>query len=264
MIATGYMVKYVTLQAQAVWIAMTSSLPMFYKSAVPLTPGKHRNLSLRENFGLGFTKQANAVPVNLIEMPKLCQTYPIAFSPNEDATPVALLGLRDNENMFVDDKGNWIDDVYIPAYIRRYPFIFKEGPEKEQFTLCVDEDFLEENVQARLFNEDGTPSPLTLNAMEFCKSSHSAAQETKAFSHALAESGLLVNQEVIIERGEKRIIFTGSRVIDEKKLAEMNDEVFLEWRNKGWLLALYAALLSGAQWKRLERLLVKRLEQECT
>ena len=260
MIATSHKVKCVDIQA--FWIAMTSSLPMFYKSAVPLDPGKHRNLSLRENFGLGFTKQTNAVPINLIEFPQVCHSYPIAFSPNEDTMPVAILGLRNNENLFVDDEGNWIEDSYVPAYIRRYPFIFKDDPDKEQFILCVEEDLLEINGEARLFNDDGTPSPLAHNALEFCKSFQNAVQETKAFSHALAESGLLVNREAIIERGKKRITFTGFRVIDEKKLAEINDEVFLEWRKKGWLPAIYATLLSGAQWQRLELLFDKRLEQE--
>ena len=243
---------------------MTYTLPMFYKSTVPLDKSKHQNFALKQDFGLGFTRQANAVPVNLIELPEICHSYPIVFSPSEDAMPVAILGLRDNENLFVDDEGNWIEDSYLPAYIRRYPFILQSDPDDEQFTLCIDEDLLEENGEARIFNDDGTPSPLTQSALEFCRSFHVAANQTAEFSHALAESGLLVNQEATMERGENRFTFSGFRAIDEKKLSEMNDEVFLEWRKKGWLPAIYAALLSGSQWQRLERLLDKRLEQEGT
>ena len=79
-----------------------SHMPLFYKSPTPLDAKAHAKLALKKNFGLDFTKEVNAVPVNLIEMPQICHTYPIAFSPDENATPVAILGIRDNEKLFVD------------------------------------------------------------------------------------------------------------------------------------------------------------------
>uniref|UniRef100_UPI001C6FFE3A SapC family protein n=1 Tax=Rahnella variigena TaxID=574964 RepID=UPI001C6FFE3A len=95
--------------------------PLFYKNPVPLDANRHGNLSLKANFGLSFAAKVNAVPINLIEMPQICHAYPIAFSPDDNATPVAILGLRDNENLFLDKDGQWASDLYIPAYIRRYP-----------------------------------------------------------------------------------------------------------------------------------------------
>ena len=71
-------------------------LPLFYTKPTPLDAKAHANLSLRKNFGFSFTENVNAVPVNLIEMPQICHFYPIAFGPDENATPVAILGLRDN------------------------------------------------------------------------------------------------------------------------------------------------------------------------
>ncbi|MBI2235264.1 MAG: SapC family protein, partial [Micavibrio aeruginosavorus] len=94
-------------------------MPLFYTNPAPLDARKHANLSLKKNFGLSFTKTVNAVPINMIEMPQVCHFYPIAFSPDGNATPVALMGLRDNENLYVDEKGEWLEDAYIPAYIRR-------------------------------------------------------------------------------------------------------------------------------------------------
>jgi hypothetical protein len=153
-------------------------------------------------------------------------------------------------------------DAYIPACIRRYPFVFLDSPEEEQLILCVDEEVLVENGEVRLFEVSGEPSKPTLEALEFCKSFHAAAQETKAFGQALENSGILVKQEAVAEAENRRIIFDGFRVVDEQKLAEMEDDVFLEWRRRGWLPALYAHLFSTVHWARLNDLLHECIEAE--
>tara|TARA_R110001592_G_scaffold27763_26_gene102981 strand:+ start:44235 stop:45023 length:789 start_codon:yes stop_codon:yes gene_type:complete len=242
-----------------------ASLPLFYQKPIPLDAKKHGKLSLKKNFGFNFTKGVNAVPINMIEMPQICHYYPIAFSPDENATPVAILGLRDNENLFMDTNGNWDETAYIPAYIRRYPFIFSEIPNSDQLTLCVDNvpEVIEESTNQPFFDAEGAPSDLAKNALDFCKSYHAAAQQTLDFSKALAQSGLLIEREAQINvAGNRRINFSGFRIIDETKLSELDDDTFLEWRAKGWLPILYAHLFSGAQWARLTRLLNMRLEKE--
>jgi hypothetical protein len=247
-------------------IKATGTLPLFYTNPMPLDAKAHANLSLKKNFGFAFTEGVNAVPVNLIEMPQICHFYPIAFGPDENATPVAILGLRDNENLFFEPKsGRWEEATYIPAYIRRYPFIFSEMPDKEQLSLCIDmnDTVTEKSDTQPFFNPDGKPSQLSTNALEFCKSYHAAAQQTLEFSKALAKSGLLVQREAQINvTGNRRINFSGFRIIDEQKLAQMDDKTFLEWRTKGWLPFIYAHLFSGAQWQRLTYLLNQRLEKD--
>ena len=238
------------------------ALPLFYQKPTPLDAKIHTDLALKKNFGLNFTQEVNAVPVNLIEMPQICHYYPIAFAPDASATPVAILGLRDNENLFVNKKGEWEDDVYIPAYIRRYPFIFSEMPGNDNLSLCIDmtDDVTEENGEQRFFDKEGKPSQLAQNALEFCKSYHAAAQHTMAFGQDLAKSGLLVERQAEINIGDgKKISFSGFRIIDEEKLSKMDDKTFLEWRKKGYLPFVYAHLFSGAQWQRLTRLLNQRM-----
>lgn len=242
-----------------------SGMPLFYSNPEPLEVKKHTGLSLRKNFGFGFTDEINAVPINLVEMPQVCHSYPIAFSPDGNATPVAILGLRDNENLFVDSQGQWERGSYIPAYIRRYPFIFSEMPSRDQLTLCVDnvDHVIEKSNDQPFFNADGTPSDLSKNALEFCKSYHFAAQETLEFSRALQASGLLIDREAQIRLPGNRIInFSGFKIVSAAKLAEMDDKTFLEWRKKDWLRLVYAHLFSGVQWNRLTALLNERLEKE--
>lgn len=241
------------------------AMPLFYTNPVPLDAKKHAALGLKKNFGFGFAKEVNAVPINLIEMPQICHFYPIAFSPDERATPVAVMGLRDSENLFIDARGQWQAGTYIPAYIRRYPFIFSELPDSDKLTLCFDNSpsVIEEKSEQTFFDAEGAPSELSKNALEFCKSYHAAAQHTLAFSSALAAEGLLIDQEAKLNvAGNRRINFSGFKIIDEEKLAQMDDNKFLEWRKNGWLPFIYAHLFSGAQWQRLTYLLNERLEKE--
>lgn len=242
-----------------------ANMPLFYSNPTPLDSQKHKNLALKKNFGFGYTRGVNAVPVNLIEMPQICHHYPIAFSPDANATPVAILGLRDQENLFVQKDNTWLEGTYIPAYIRRYPFIFSEMPDGDTLTLCIDltDAATEENGEQALYNEDGKPSTIANNALEFCKSYHAAARQTVEFSKALSDAGLLIDREAQIQAaGNKRISFSGFKIVDEKKLAELDEKTFLQWREKGWLPFLYAHLFSGAQWQNLTRLLNAELEKE--
>jgi len=246
-----------------------AAMPLFYKKPAPLDAKKHSKLSLKKNFGFGFTAGVNAVPVNMIEMPQVCHDYPIAFSPDDAEnpgtaipTPVAIVGLRDNENLFVDSQGNWDTNSYIPAYIRRYPFIFSEIPGTDKLTLCVDatDEIVEESDTQPFFDAEGKPSALANNALDFCKSYHAAAQQTIEFSKALANADILIQREAQINIGDnKRINFSGFRIIDEQKFAELDDDTFLDWRDKGWLPFVYAHLFSGTQWTKLSRLLNERL-----
>lgn len=240
-------------------------LPLFYKNPMPLDARTHAKLGLKNAFGFGYTQGINAVPVNLIEMPQICHFYPIAFSPDANATPVAILGLRNSENLFLQRDGLWESATYIPAYVRRYPFIFSEIPGSDQLTLCVDNnpEILEDGGAQRFFGEDGKPTALANNALEFCKSYHAAAHQTIEFSKALVEKNLLVSREAQINvAGDKRINFSGFRIVDEAKLAALSDKDFLDLRAKGWLPFIYAHLFSSAQWQRLSHMLNLRLEKE--
>lgn len=241
------------------------NLPLFYKNPMPLDAKLHATLALKKDFGLGFTKDVNAVPINLIELPQICHSYPIAFAPDANASPVAILGLRDNENLFLDAKGQWAENTYIPAYIRRYPFIFSEIQGSDQLSLCIDMDssVTDEKGDQKFFDAEGKPTTLAQNALEFCKSYHAAAQQTQAFGKALHDAGLLVERAAEIALGDgKRLNFAGFRIIDEEKLAKLDDKTFLEFRKNGWLPFIYAHLFSGAQWQRLTRLLNGRMENK--
>ena len=247
----------------------SSGLPLFYTKPAPLDSKRHATLGLKKNFGFGFTRTINAVPINMIEMTQICHHYPIAFSPDASATPVAILGLRDKENLFVQPNGQWEEATYIPSYIRRYPFIFSEVPGSDgNLTLCVDMDdnVVGEKTDQPFFDADGKPSALAKNGLEFCKAYHAAANQTLDFSAALVKYDLLSERTAQINvAGNTRINFSGFRILDEQKLEKLKDKDFLELRKSvegkklNWIPFLYAALLSGPQWHKLTYMLNNRM-----
>ena len=239
----------------------TNNLPLFYKNPVMLDKQVHANTSLTNKLSFAFASKVNAVPVSIVELPNVMQFYPIAFSSQAPATPLAILGLRENENLFVDDKGNWLENTYVPAYIRRYPFIFAADETGEKLTLCVDdsEGILEKNTQNPLFAPDGELTDLTKNALEFCRSYQGAAEQTQGFSEAIEKSGILLERhaEARLNNGEV-ITLSGFRQVDENKFYELPKETILEWHDKRWSGFIYAHLLSIGNWQRLFQLLEKR------
>jgi len=239
-----------------------NNMPLFYTKPTLLDAKAHQDFGLVEGTTFDFTKNANAVPVNLVEMPQVAHFYPIAFARDEAATPVAVLGVRDSENLFVNEDGTWAQNTYIPAYIRRYPFILSESPDGKQLSLCIDDNdaFVGAQGKARLFDDKGKPTPVASNALDFCRSYHVAARQTQDFGRALAAAGILVDRaaEISLPDG-KRISFSGFRIIDEEKFSKLPDATIAEWRKKGWLAGVYAQLFSGFHWGTLTRLVSDKM-----
>lgn len=231
-----------------------NGLPLFYNKPVALDKKTHAGFSLTKNLTFDFAAKVNAVPVTMIELPSLMQNYPIAFSATSPATPLAILGLRDNENLFVNKKGEWQKDCYIPAYIRRYPFIFARNDNGDRLTLCVDDNsnILTKGNDNLLFDASGELTQLTNNALEYCRSYQAAAEQTEAFSQALEQSGILLDRsaEIRLSNGET-LTLSGFRQIDETKFYALPKDTLNQWHDNRWIAFIYAHLFSIGNWQKL-------------
>src|SRR5690606_23806240 len=101
--------------------------PAFFKNVVPLNRDRHRRLKLRMDGRATFAAGTHFVPLAAVELYEAARDYPIVFTGSEDASPVAILGLRAGENLFIDANGRWANGTYVPAFVRRYPFILSRG-----------------------------------------------------------------------------------------------------------------------------------------
>lgn len=241
-------------------------LPLFYKKPVALDKTAHAGVSLTQKMSFAFAAKVNAVPVTMIELPNIMQFYPVAFSATAPATPLAIMGLRDNENLFVNEKGEWLENTYIPAYIRRYPFIFAKNDAGDRLTLCVDDTdgILEKgNSKNLLFTKEGELTDLTNNALEFCRSYQAAAEQTQEFSEALETSGILIDRHAEVRMNDGKIMtLSGFRQVDEKAYYGLPEDVILDWHSKRWTRFVYAHLFSIGNWQRLFGMMEQRLKNE--
>src|SRR5689334_322253 len=146
-------------EAQPAQAPADSGLPLFYKNPQPLEPGRHEKAGLSSKVDFGFSRITNAIAITASEFSSIAFNYPIVFSTTAPVVPFAVVGLRDNENLFVKSDGSWRENAYIPAYVRRYPFIFTEVPDSDRLILCVDEDCVQyEKQSSQPFFVDGKPS----------------------------------------------------------------------------------------------------------
>jgi len=227
-----------------------ASLPIFYRKPRPLQAERDADLGVREDGDYGFARQANAVPLVAVEMTLACRHYPIVFAAGAVPQPVALLGLRGGQNLFVDAAGRWSEGVYIPAYVRRYPFIFMENADKSEYTLCIDEAAAAAvRGGGRPLFADGKPTDLAQRVLAFCRDYQANHNATQAFVQAVAAADLLVDNRADVTLGSgERLSLAGFKVIDEARFNALDGEVLLRWRGEGWLALVYAHLISISNW----------------
>lgn len=224
-----------------------NQLPLFYKSLIPLTSTEHLNFGIQTNFGQAFAHEVNAVPITVDEFAAAQRYYPIVFAPGPDGgTPLVLLGLREGENLFCDKEGKWNPATYVPAYVRRYPFLLaKLAPDAEELSLCFDDQsgVVIAGGEGKLF-EGTEPSDVTKNILSFCEQFEHAVQRTRQFMQDINELDLLVDAEATINEGAQPIVFRGFHMIAEDKVQNMHGDKARKLVKSGGMGLIYAHFFS--------------------
>jgi hypothetical protein len=235
-------------------------LPIFYTQPRPVNGTADAGMSLLPVTDFGFARVTNSVVLGAAEFPRAMRNYPIVFTTGEAPVAVAVLGLGDRQNLFVGDDGKWLEAAYIPAYVRRYPFIFLQQPEHNELTLCIDvAPGLLTASNERLLFENGEPTQLVRDALTFCRAFNEQTAANAAFVASLAQQGLLTpNQARIVLEGGREMTLRNFQIVDEARLDTVPDDVYLDWRRRGWLQLLYCHLLSAGCWAGLAELAAKR------
>lgn len=228
-------------------------MPLFYSRPRPLDRESDANLFISRPKNFNFAGKTNAIPLLADEFPMASAYYPIVFADGPTPVPAAIVGLNNDKNLMLDAKGQWRDGAYIPAYVRRYPFILMEEPTQKQLVLCMDEasELFGPSGDFKLF-EDGKPSEFTQGAMEFCAGLRQQGEGTDAFVKALKEYDLLQSHDTAITLPNgTQMQLKGFLIVDPQKFDSLPDNIYLEWRRKGWVGLVYAHLLSSHRWQYL-------------
>lgn len=167
---------------------------MIYVSPTPLSPVRHRDCCVDIGNNYAFSRSVNSIPLLAAEFTSAASEYVIVFGSAGDAiTPAVLIGIRESENAYLDDRSAW-RAAYVPAYVRRYPFVFSSADEGKTLTLCVDEACPGLNREARgerLFDAAGKPAPFLESMIGFLREYQAHAQRTQAFCATLQRLGIL-------------------------------------------------------------------------
>jgi hypothetical protein len=215
----------------------------------PLSSNLHGQWKSRKVESAPFFAQNHAVPLTIEEFVFAQRHYPIVFSSGNPSVPLALMGLNEGVNVFTDDDGMPTRDIYVPAYVRRYPFMLARlRQETDELSLCFDPtagvigDFEEGDP---LF--DGTEPSVSVKAtLEFCEQFEQAGARTGLFVEELIQNKLLIDGEVTIQPdgGGQPFVYRGFQMVSEERLRDLRGDVLRKMTQSGMMALIFAHLFS--------------------
>lgn len=220
---------------------------LLYKDIKALNRDEHKHLKLKAASHCEFATGTHLVPLAGLEFFQAARHYPIVFiGEGEAAMPIALLGLNEGHNSFLNNEFQWQANTYVPAFIRRYPFVLAQT-DQNNFTVCLDSAYegWNEEEGRELFAEDGQNSPFLSEMIQFLQNFTAEMDRTRAFVKLLNELELLSTRTLQLthESGET-FVLSDFLAVDEEKFAKLEDEQILSLHKAGVLGWVYAHLMS--------------------
>ena len=224
-------------------------LPVLYNDLVPLSSMDHAGFSMRQMDSLELIRNIHAVPLTIDEFPVAQRCFPIVFSSGADPVPLALMGLNEGVNVFVDENGQLAPKTYLPAYVRRYPFMLAQlRPDTEELSLCFDPTagLVAEGTDGVALFDGDQPSEQTKGTLAFCEQFETAARRTGQFMADLKGTGLLEEGEVTINNPDfpQPYIYRGFQMVNEEKLRDLRGDQLRKLNQSGMLVLIHAHLFS--------------------
>lgn len=240
--------------AKAVSNSDSNNFPMFYKSISVLNKDEHGGLKLSPPKHYKFAKEANSILIMASEFAQAAMHYPIVFSKvGESTVSLAVTGHKEGVNNFLNSKGEWRTDTYIPAYVRRYPFILVQSGDGKQLSLAVDDsaDMIMKRSGEALYVK-GEPTETAKRALQFCVSFRKEMERSGELMKQISDTGILIERTAQIKSEDNmQQQIGGFSIVDEKALMKLDGEKFLALRDTGALNLIYCHLWSMRVWNNL-------------
>ena len=228
------------------------NLPLLYRSLEPISRQTHGDQKVRRIDGIAELGSTHAIPVTVDEFMLAGRYFPVIFSSGDAPVPLALMGLHEGTNTFFDKDGKLVDNgVYVPAYIRRYPFLLARlTDDSDQLSLCIDpeSEAVGDFADGEPLFEGESPSTSTNDILAFCEQFEQAGQRTAAFMQELINMKLLMDGEVAIQPdgAEQPFLYRGFQMIDEQKFRDLRGDELRKMNQNGMLSLIMAHLFSLA------------------
>jgi hypothetical protein len=231
---------------------------MFYSRPEPLSVEAHGTLGFKPmEAPFAFAAGAHIMPVQVSEFGLAAMSYPVIFV-GEQKTPSVILGIRQGENLFVDGQGRFEDGAYMPAFLRRYPFVLAGNEADGQLIVCIDRDapMLAEGGEIPLF-ENGELSQFAKNAVDFCSNFETERRRTDLFVERLKELDLFEAKETSFTPRHPDgspgvpVQIADYFAVSETKLNTLPEADLRDLLVTGALRQIHAHLISLFNWERL-------------
>jgi len=236
-----------------------------FEKVTPLNKERHAKTKVKQITDFRFASKFHIAYLTMHEFSRAAALYPIVFLEDkgkDEFRPVALLGLDAGVNLFINNDGKW-QGSYVPAIIRRYPFALASTDKEGQFTICLDEgsELVSTTDGSPLFGDDGEPTEIVNNVKRYLSELQQMDALTREFVKFAAAHNLLTPLNMRVRENDRVKNIAGCYVINEERLNNLSNELFLEIRTKRYLPAIYAQLVSLAQIERLLNLKEERTTQ---
>ena len=209
----------------------------------PLRAERHKGVGLIAEGRYGFARKVLFVPIGIGEFAIAQRWYPIVFIDNDGLMPVAVLGIEEGDNLYINDAGEWRRSAYIPTLINSHPFTASALSETGQRSLLVDEgspnlvDLATHPDAIRLFDDGGQPLAPVQQAINLCVAIENGRQKTAAFVQELQSGNFLKDVDITITMPGAVQRIVGAKIIDERRIQGMSRYRMTEWCQKGWYSA---------------------------
>lgn len=200
----------------------------FYEEAIPISRERHTDLAVKVGSDYRFAKNVNSVPLTAVEFRRAAAEYAIVFLGGAEAImPVVVLSVVQYQNNYVDEKGQWTAK-YVPAFVRRYPFVFAGNDDDAGLILCIDETFAGCNLEGRgerLFDGEGERTQYLESVLRFQKDYQVNFNATRVFCRKLKDLDILEPMQVKFTTPKgKQYMLSGFMAINRAKLKALPDD----------------------------------------
>ncbi|HZF70820.1 SapC family protein [Sulfuricurvum sp.] len=198
-----------------------------YKNIELINTHTHKDTAIKGYTSFAYAKEMITAPVTVAEFYECCKDYPIIFVKDAEGnwTASVMLGYKEKENAFVDKEGMWEAGRYVPASIRRHPFIFVTQ-DNNQLSLGIDSDAKsddKEDDNRKLFDAEGKPSEFLTNVVNFMNQFQADAASTAKFIKQLDQWELLEEKTAkIITPDQTSYQINGFYIVNEEKLNHLS------------------------------------------
>ena len=231
---------------------------------VQLDNNSHRDLRIVTTRGAAWGDDLMTTPVFPNEFRDVQAHYPIVFQPADNGPgmqPVALLGLRNGENLFLEAHG-W-DASYIPLALERGPFMIGRGGAELTVHVDMDSPRIGRGEGEAVFLPHGTATDYLERMNSVLAAIHQGVEATAPFVVTLLRHDLIESFALDIEAADgSQNRLAGFHTINEERLRALDAEALADLHSQGYLAATYMVVASTTHFRDLIARYNKRLARQ--